>query len=155
MTAQELGKLSAALGLIKAATGGHPLETVGKVVLRLLKDVGGPRLYEHASVSKRMRPVIAHTEKLNKALTQLKLTGGSTEAIADTTQRLERARSLLDIERAKRLRNLGLGGIGAGVGLTSALMSGAPKGYPPGYVPGYQQSAPPPGTIYVANPESR
>jgi len=152
MTAQELGKLAAALELTKTAAHGDALKRIGNVVLKLIKDVGGHRLHESAAVTKPIRRHMEHAQRLGETLKGLEAAGANPVDIQAASQRLLRAREATDAMRDLHRRKLGLFGAGLGAGAASALLTGT-SGPPPGSVPG--QSAPLPAPIYIAGPQPR
>lgn len=149
MTSRELGKLTAALALTKSAARGDALSTLGRGILRLVKDVGGHRLHEAAAVPKMVRRHLEHAERLGQVVESLKAQGATTADLQAAGQRLARAREALEAARLRHRRNLGLLGAGAGAGAASTLLASR-QSPPPGYVPGYQT---PPAPIYIAAPK--
>jgi hypothetical protein len=140
MTAQDLGKLTAAM-LVKSAGKAAPvmpiLERLGGGALNLVKNLAGSRTYERLAVPAKVRQQIARAGAMRSKLWAAQQAGTNKTHLAMMQKRLARAQSLADMARARHRSDIGSGIAGMGAGLGAGLLFDQSSSPPPGYIPGY------------------
>jgi hypothetical protein len=142
MTAKELGRLTVAVTLVKEAAGHGLMESAGTQILKLLRHLGGSKLYSTAAMPKSVTGALSTSSRLAEELAKAESLGAPTQAIEEAKKRLTRARALADTARARHRANIGIVGTGLGLGTASSMLSPSapssspyPYAYPPGYMP--------------------